>query len=186
MGAAMTGEARSPATPTPSSGLKRPLALKRRPGSYQSPAYLEDRDGHVVASLAGGDQLDPNGFSIGRAEAHGLEIVAAVNAYDPEALARLTAENARLAGVLERERTAAMRLGNAIHGEVNARQWAVESRGPYAWDDDEYRKEFGRALDAIEKLVAQFLAATGARDLTDCPQSQAEVDKARAALAGTP
>jgi hypothetical protein len=109
-----------------------------------------------------------------------------VNAYDPEALARLTAENARLAGVLERERTAAMRLGNAIHGEVNARQWAVESRGPYAWDDDEYRKEFGRALDAIEKLVAQFLAATGARDLTDCPQSQAEVDKARAALAGTP
>jgi hypothetical protein len=27
--------------------------------------------------------------------------------------------------------------------------WAVESRGSYEWDDDEYQKEFGRCLDAI-------------------------------------
>lgn len=82
----------------------------------------------------------------------------------------------------ERDRTA-----YAISAE-NLRKWSARwrgmatSRGSYAWDDDDYFKEFGRCLDEGEKIVARMVEAAHAHDWSNCPTTQAEVDKARAAL----
>jgi hypothetical protein len=52
-----------------------------------------------------------------------------------------------------------------------------EGRGPYEWDDDRYRDEFHRAATDLHAAIEPL--RTLARDLTDCPPTQAEVDAAR-------
>jgi hypothetical protein len=44
-----------------------------------------------------------------------------------------------------------------IVAEIKARRWITEGRGPYRYDDDEYRRETGYALDAIEKIAQEAL-----------------------------
>ena len=41
---------------------------------------------------------------------------------------------------------------------ANSYAWAAESRGSYAWDDDDYQKEFGACLDDIIGKIDQSLA----------------------------
>jgi len=35
--------------------------------------------------------------------------------------------------------------------------WATESRGPYAYDDDGYMREFGNCIDAIDEKITKAL-----------------------------
>lgn len=45
------------------------------------------------------------------------------------------------------------RVTNAIKKEIAARDWILEGRGPYAWDDDRYRDEARQAFEAVLKLI---------------------------------
>lgn len=95
---------------------------------------------------------------------------------------RAEADSKRRSAVIERERTRSDIWITRLRAAVNSHRGMSESRGSYTWDDDEYRKEFGRALDTIEKAVARAEVETGVRDRTDCPTTRAEVDAARAEL----
>jgi hypothetical protein len=87
----------------------------------------------------------------------------------------------RLRGKLERERTWACTWIERMRAAIRSHCGNAESRGCYEWDDDEYRKEFARALDTISGALDRAERDTHARDWTDCPTTQAEVDAARAA-----
>lgn len=86
----------------------------------------------------------------------------------PEEVHRVRAENANLnlqndelKKALDRDKTGLAAALAAIREEVKGRRWICEGRGPYTYDDDRYRQETGFALDAIEKLAAEALAASG-------------------------
>ena len=59
------------------------LTVRQRPGSYQSPFFIEDERGRVVASLQA-NQLDPEGLSMADAERFGRLMAAS-----PDMLAAL-------------------------------------------------------------------------------------------------
>lgn len=42
---------------------------------------------------------------------------------------------------------------NGVKGEITAKGWMFEGRGPYQWDDDQYREEAGRAFEAMRAVV---------------------------------
>lgn len=66
-----------------------------------------------------------------------------------------------LQNALDRDKTGLAGALAKIREEVKGRRWICEGRGPYTYDDDRYRQETGFALDAIEKLAADALAASG-------------------------
>ena len=70
-------------------------------------------------------------------------------------------KNAELRAALDRDKTGLAHALAEIVNEVKARRWVVQGRGDYAFDDDRYRQETGWALDAIEKLANDALAASG-------------------------
>ncbi len=91
----------------------------------------------------------------------------------------------RLEAIIERERSAASRWIGRIRAEIGKRRDMTLSRGSYEWDDDEYRKEFGWALDALAGALDKAAKETNYRDLSDSPRTQDEVDAARAASRAT-
>lgn len=97
-----------------------------------------------------------------------------VSRRDPEG-----SEIQRLQGIIERDRSWAIEWIKRVQAEISKRRGISQSRGSYTWDDDEYRKEFCSALDAIEAALSKAQVDTHARDLSDCPTTQAEVEKAR-------
>lgn len=99
--------------------------------------------------------------------------------------AETSPEVKRLRAIIERERTAACEWIERLRRLVGSRELIASSRGPYEWDDDEYFKEFGSALDAISKALERAARDTHARDLSDCPTTQAEVEAARSELAAS-
>jgi hypothetical protein len=46
---------------------------------------------------------------------------------------------------------------NAILTEIKARAWLREGRGPYEWNDDDYRREAGWCMDAVRKIAEEAL-----------------------------
>jgi cell division protein FtsB len=82
-------------------------------------------------------------------------------------IAELEADNERLRGVIERDRTKAAEIIGKARAVVMQRSWLVEGRGCYSYDDETYQSEFGdvfrEMLEALEPL--KILAA----DWSDCP-----------------
>lgn len=69
----------------------------------------------------------------------------------------------------------------ALNGAVRGREWVLEGRGPYEWDDDDYRAEFSLWVDDVRKAADLF--AKIASDWHGCPLDQTEIRHARAMLA---
>lgn len=42
-----------------------------------------------------------------------------------------------------------------IRKEISSYSWLLESRGPYEWDDDRYKDEAGRCMQAVDKMAAE-------------------------------
>jgi hypothetical protein len=81
--------------------------------------------------------------------------------------------------VIERDRSNVARGVAGIKKAISAYRWLIDGgRGSYAWDDDRWRDEFGRAVNAIEDALAPL--AKIAADLSNSPTNSAEVHAARA------
>jgi len=94
-----------------------------------------------------------------------------------EDVRRLEAERDRARAANERDRSLVAEAVSAARKVIKSYGWATESRGPYSWDDDEYMAEFGRCLTALEAPLSRLDSVI--KDLSDCPQTQAEVIAAR-------
>lgn len=84
-----------------------------------------------------------------------------------------------LTHVIDRDRYVVAAGITAVESAVRARQWVLQGRGPYEWDDDDYRKEFGlwteevyRTMDILRKVSF---------DKTDCTTDEAKTNAARKA-----
>lgn len=86
----------------------------------------------------------------------------------------------RLRRVIERDRSAVARVIEAINRELAGREWVREGRGPYEWDDDRYREEFGEALKGIRRAMEPLREV--AQDMSDSPTDTEEVRAARSSL----
>ena len=63
--------------------IKRPVQVVQVAGSYKVPFHIKDADGVLLAHVTG-DQLSPEGTSIGKARAIAQEIADALNARPEE------------------------------------------------------------------------------------------------------
>ncbi|MFN4296742.1 MAG: hypothetical protein ACK4FB_07850 [Brevundimonas sp.] len=87
--------------------------------------------------------------------------------------------------VLERERSAVAVGVAAVKKALASREHLREpGRGPFAYDDEQYQREFGEALDEIEAALKPLSVI--ARDWSGCPNDPAEIAKARQALSTAP
>lgn len=84
-------------------------------------------------------------------------------------------DNALMAN--ERDRRALWGIVRAIDEEITGRMWIIEGRGPYEWDDDRYRQEFGWAVKAVQAKLEPLKKI--AHDLKDSPATEAGVDVVR-------
>jgi hypothetical protein len=89
------------------------------------------------------------------------------------------AEVERLMHVIDRDRYVVAHCVGAITDAIHGRTWVLEGRGPYEWDDDRYREEFGDALKAIEEAVQPLRIV--AWDKSDCTRIEARVNAAKLA-----
>ena len=67
---------------------------------------------------------------------------------------------------------------NGVRQELDAKAWMFEGRGPYQWDDDQYREEAGRTFDTIRKVVEEAVKPSRERYdavLNDFARLQAQV-----------
>ena len=60
---------------------------------------------------------------------------------------------AELKQALKDDESDLWRVTNAVKKAIKGRSWMLEGRGCYAYDDDEYRKEFGYAFDEILDVI---------------------------------
>jgi len=79
------------------------------------------------------------------------------------ALAAERAETVRLKGLLDRDQTGLAAALAEIHRIAVSYSWVTEGRGPYAWDDDEYRAEMGRLIAQIRTITMNELRESGRR-----------------------
>lgn len=80
----------------------------------------------------------------------------------------------------ERDRTKVADAITEITKVLRGREWLASSRGCYEFDDEEYQKEFGWAIEEIHKAVDGLRSV--AADWSHSPKTQEAVDKARAPL----
>ena len=73
-----------------------------------------------------------------------------------------------LRDVLHRDQTGLAAALASIVKTVEGYSWVAQNRGPYEWDDDEYRKEMGRMLDDVGKQAADALTASGKLAHREC------------------
>lgn len=91
-------------------------------------------------------------------------------AYHAVSVASLRAENTmkqerdaaseQVRALVEAVKVESDALFNVINGvkkELSSRDWLLEGRGPYRYDDDRYREEAGLAFDAMRTLVQQIV-----------------------------
>jgi uncharacterized small protein (DUF1192 family) len=93
-----------------------------------------------------------------RAEA--LEMAARIGTMQAE-IERLQAEIERLRTALDRDKTGLAGALAEILTLCRGYDWATVGRGPYEWDDDRYRAEFGQALRSIGGVARKALTASG-------------------------
>lgn len=99
-------------------------------------------------------------------------------------IARLSAKLAEARAANERDRTEVCMAVNSLSDAFARRDWLMRGgRGSYEWDDDRFRDEFRDAMAEFEPHIDR-LRKIGA-DRTNCPETQAEVRAARAALSGS-
>ena len=77
-------------------------------------------------------------------------------------LSESEAEVERVRALINRDRTGLAAAIDAMVKEAIGRLWVTEGRGPYAYDDEEYRQEAGRALRAIIEIGKKALNDSGA------------------------
>lgn len=68
-----------------------------------------------------------------------------------------------LRDALEADVTDLWQVTNAIKAAIDARDWITQGRGPYAWDDDRYKEEAGRAFQDILALILDTQILAGNR-----------------------
>lgn len=86
---------------------------------------------------------------------------------------------AHLRHVIDRDRYIVAAGTSAIQNVIRGRAWLFEGRGPYEWDDDDYRKEFGAVLADIDKVMDPLRRV--AWDKSDCANIEARVMAAKLA-----
>lgn len=79
--------------------------------------------------------------------------------------------------VLERDRTIVAELTSRIRDAVKSRDWLMEGRGPYEWDDDRWHSEFAAAAEEILTSLEPMQKIAG--NLEDCPQKWQDIVNAR-------
>lgn len=103
--------------------------------------------------------------------------LAAVSAREPGA------EEKRLRAVIERDRTRAHVWIERLRAVLASYAWLKDGRGSYAWDDERYKSEFAVMHADLDRALTKAETELHVRDLSDCPETQAE---AEAALAAAP
>ena len=73
----------------------------------------------------------------------------------PEIIAKSQSYGESYKKALEADAADLWRVTNAIKKELAAREWIMEGRGMYAWDDDRYRAETRIAFEAVLKLISE-------------------------------
>lgn len=76
---------------------------------------------------------------------------------------------ARARHAIDRDRYVVAYCITMIESACRGRQWTLEGRGSYEWDDDGYRKEFGFWLDDVLESLKPLKAV--AWDKSDCDNS---------------
>jgi hypothetical protein len=110
------------------------------------------------------------------AEEIASDIRALATPFTPDDVGR-AAEVERLTHVIDRDRYVAAIGLEAIRKAIGGHAWLLEGRGPYAWDDDRYRQEFGDAMRNIEAALEPL--AQLASDKSDCTRDSIKVQEAR-------
>ena len=83
----------------------------------------------------------------------------------------------KLMAILERDRTEVAKAVSTMERAIKSRFWLRDGRGCYAWDDEDYQKEFGQAIDEID--VAMEPLRRIAADWSNCPTDPEEIKAAR-------
>ena len=133
----------------------------------------------VLGAVAAGRQT----LAPAAAEKIAAEIIAtrATSASRAARIAELEAEVARLRMVIERDRSIVAMTLTEIRKAIGGRQWLSEGgRGSYAYDDEDYQKEFGEALDEIAAAMQPLRRL--AADWQNCPTDPLDITIARKGL----
>ncbi len=72
-------------------------------------------------------------------------------------------EVSRLRTLIDRDRTGLAKALADVRARAQASYWIVEGRGSYAWNDDRYRRETGKALEEITGIATKALRESGDR-----------------------
>jgi hypothetical protein len=75
------------------------------------------------------------------------------------------AEVVRVRALIHRDRTGLAEAIERMVKEAAGRLWVTDGRGPYAWDDERYKEEAGRALRAVIEVGRKALSDSD--DLAD-------------------
>jgi len=94
-----------------------------------------------------------------------------------ELLEKEKEEVARLTHVIDRDRYIVAAGIVAIETSLKARSWTLEGRGPYEWDDDDYRKEFGIWMTEVYNTTDILHRVSF--DKTDCTTDPERIQAAR-------
>ena len=118
---------------------------------------------------------------------HNLNTWASLASFLAKSNAALGAENDALEkrvkaaeAANELDRTRIPTALTALNSAIRSREWVLEGRGPYEWDDDDFRAEFGLWVQEVRK--ASELFAKIASDWHGCPLDETEIRHARAML----
>ena len=65
------------------------------------------------------------------------------------------ATNAALVEWVEKDKTGLYNGLTRIRKAIEAREWILDGRGPYEWDDDRYRQEASWAFEEVIKIISE-------------------------------
>lgn len=80
----------------------------------------------------------------------------------------LSKEIERLKDVLHQDRSGLAKALAEVKKLAKSYSWILEGRGPYEWDDNEYRREAGRMIDSIMEACDEALVASGKLVHVEC------------------
>ena len=92
-------------------------------------------------------------------------------------LIKVKAERDEARAALEHDRSKVIQACNEFNEAFQRREWLLTTRGPYEWDDERYREEFGEAIKELEVPIA-VLQKIGV-DWSNCPTDHDEIMSAR-------
>lgn len=121
--------------------------------------------------ISGGQEVCDCGYNVHvrpfsgdvRKGSEGAMFDATLIAHAPADLRLLLDQVHDLQAALHRDQTGLAASLDAVRKAAEARTWLLDGRGPYAWDDDGYRKEAGLALNEIIRIALGGLRESGKR-----------------------